>query len=697
MKIYELEISNFKCLENYKLPFRFSNLNLLIGENDSGKTALLEAIEILLSYREIKAMDFYNPNKQIKIKARIYEINPGFLDAEMDFIDYDADMDGTDLKHSFEDEGINNLKNFSFSEDLRKFYLDYKDRFTIIIENTYWIENSEIKSKSERYFYNPTEESRYLKALISNKDFIDFMGKNIKEINEELSYLQNSNENIEPGIENYDIFPVFGLKSIAYRIAKIINSRLYDNFNWLIEQDLTRESLLLGIKSAKELGTVPIESFSVKRTFISPYVNYFGTSDLDSEKVCQKIYEDQIEALLNLEKTINSESLQKEIYIHLNNALRDFLSNKIKSSEESMNYFNDIKNDFIDLLNKLNINNIDLNIDFSLRDFDRLKKYIEPTLKISAIESKRCIDISNKSQGFLRKLLICDFLLLTKNLGSDNPGGRIILIEEPEIHMHINAQKEIIAVLKENMLDSDSQVFITSHSHTMIEEIDLEDIYVFKKDVGTGLTNINNLKQIGIFNRDEIINDMILSLGVKNTDLLFLKKVILLLEGPSDVAFIKGLCERPENAIDTEKILFKHTIGQASIFYYPGLGEFLNLKTMIIYDNHGLNYIDSERLKNNPYINDQLKRNSFKIEMPEKSDILDYFDFEYIAEYKKIPKEKIPQKNQNISMKKFLEKNNKELDFKDIEYLSRSMPKEPKEFIDKIINFLKLSLLDLSK
>lgn len=280
MKIYELEISNFKCLENYKLPFRFSNLNLLIGENDSGKTALLEAIEILLSYREIKAMDFYNPNKQIKIKARIYEINPGFLDAEMDFIDYDADMDGTDLKHSFEDEGINNLKNFSFSEDLRKFYLDYKDRFTIIIENTYWIENSEIKSKSERYFYNPTEESRYLKALISNKDFIDFMSKNIKEINEELSYLQNSNENIEPGIENYDIFPVFGLKSIAYRIAKIINSRLYDNFNWLIEQDLTRESLLLGIKSAKELGTVPIESFSVKRTFISsPYVNYFGTPD----------------------------------------------------------------------------------------------------------------------------------------------------------------------------------------------------------------------------------------------------------------------------------------------------------------------------------------------------------------------------------------------------------------------------------
>ena len=45
MKIYELEVSNYKSLENYGMPLRFSNLNLFIGENDSGKTALDLGIE----------------------------------------------------------------------------------------------------------------------------------------------------------------------------------------------------------------------------------------------------------------------------------------------------------------------------------------------------------------------------------------------------------------------------------------------------------------------------------------------------------------------------------------------------------------------------------------------------------------------------------------------------------------------------
>jgi len=48
-------------------------------------------------------------------------------------------------------------------------------------------------------------------------------------------------------------------------------------------------------------------------------------------------------------------------------------------------------------------------------------------------------------------------------------------------------------------------------------------------------------------------------------------------------------------------------------------------------------------------------------------------------------------------MKKFLEKNNKNLNLKDVEYLSRSMPKVPKELTDKIINFLKLQLIDFEK
>ena len=45
MKLKELEISNFKCIHNVRM--KFNDLTILIGRNDSGKTAILEAIQLL--------------------------------------------------------------------------------------------------------------------------------------------------------------------------------------------------------------------------------------------------------------------------------------------------------------------------------------------------------------------------------------------------------------------------------------------------------------------------------------------------------------------------------------------------------------------------------------------------------------------------------------------------------------------------
>jgi len=83
--------------------------------------------------------------------------------------------------------------------------------------------------------------------------------------------------------------------------------------------------------------------------------------------------------------------------------------------------------------------------------------------------------------------------------------------------------------------------------------------------------------------------------------------------------------------------------------------------------------------------------------MLNKSDILNYFDFKYIADYKKIPKNKIPGKNGNISMKEFLKKNNIRLTSKEIEDLAEFIPRVPKELMDKVISFIKLSLIDFNK
>ena len=89
MKLRELEISNFKSI--YNLKTKFNDLTILIGRNDSGKTAILEAIQLLFgilrSVKEsinltqiidpdikdqIRSLWFYNNwDKPIEIRAAI--------------------------------------------------------------------------------------------------------------------------------------------------------------------------------------------------------------------------------------------------------------------------------------------------------------------------------------------------------------------------------------------------------------------------------------------------------------------------------------------------------------------------------------------------------------------------------------------------------------------------------------------------
>lgn len=48
MKITKLSIENFKKFKN-KFEFDFSSQNFLVGENNTGKTSIIDAVNYLLS------------------------------------------------------------------------------------------------------------------------------------------------------------------------------------------------------------------------------------------------------------------------------------------------------------------------------------------------------------------------------------------------------------------------------------------------------------------------------------------------------------------------------------------------------------------------------------------------------------------------------------------------------------------------
>lgn len=68
-----LRLKNFRCFQQAEIMFK-KGLNLFVGENDSGKTAILDAIRIVMGttdqgWYHVESSDFYNDdiNSEIEI------------------------------------------------------------------------------------------------------------------------------------------------------------------------------------------------------------------------------------------------------------------------------------------------------------------------------------------------------------------------------------------------------------------------------------------------------------------------------------------------------------------------------------------------------------------------------------------------------------------------------------------------------
>lgn len=57
MQLIEVDIKNFRCLKDVRIPFR--ELTVLIGENDAGKSTVLDLLDLILNERQPEESDYY--------------------------------------------------------------------------------------------------------------------------------------------------------------------------------------------------------------------------------------------------------------------------------------------------------------------------------------------------------------------------------------------------------------------------------------------------------------------------------------------------------------------------------------------------------------------------------------------------------------------------------------------------------------
>ncbi len=160
----------------------------------------------------------------------------------------------------------------------------------------------------------------------------------------------------------------------------------------------------------------------------------------------------------------------------------------------------------------------------------RLERAFDPKIKIKDKYTKHSAYIHEKGSGVQRHLILA-MLEIYRQLKI----GRncMLLFEEPEIYLHVGAQKKMYSILKN--LSKKGQVIISTHSNIFLDRSDLSFTYLFHKV--NGETKIKNSKDVKIILEE---------LNISPSD-LFLTNGIIFVEGPSDreilEVFAKSLFE----------------------------------------------------------------------------------------------------------------------------------------------------------
>jgi len=138
-------------------------------------------------------------------------------------------------------------------------------------------------------------------------------------------------------------------------------------------------------------------------------------------------------------------------------------------------------------------------------------------------ETKNLLEISNAGSGFLQFLLLAGFMFVHK--------GAILLLDEPDSHMHVLLQRGVYGWLLKTAAKTGSQLIISTHSEVLINETDPGNIVTFFGQKPKLLTNraaitsaLKNLTATDIVNAEQ-------------------KKVVLFAEGSTDLSLLKGFAD----------------------------------------------------------------------------------------------------------------------------------------------------------
>jgi predicted ATP-binding protein involved in virulence len=168
MRIEELHLKNFRCFKELDIRFPDSNLAVFIGWNGSGKTAILDAILLLLTSNQ-KGV-FFKENTNLLYKYNLDDISIGTLDTESEIFIRNEYRDHISWKVRYKEDNTTNIITDKIDYFLHPFSCIHyttnkKDIYTI---SNVGIENANF-DKFDEWFIEEENIENQLK--LEKKDF----------------------------------------------------------------------------------------------------------------------------------------------------------------------------------------------------------------------------------------------------------------------------------------------------------------------------------------------------------------------------------------------------------------------------------------------------------------------------------------------------------------------------------------------
>lgn len=327
--------------------------------------------------------------------------------------------------------------------------------------------------------------------------------------------------------------------------------------------------------------------------------------------------------------------------------------------EEQANQFNKelLKNDEIQKIDKIikekvidavgSVFGQDAMIQFSEVNFnriiERLKLLFYPNLSLRENNGNSIVnkdkmfrELDENSLGYNNILYLATVLAELEGLKKEETFLKILLIEEPEAHLHAQVQqvfiKKAYEILRNHTNLKNSKIFATqlivsTHSSHIAHEIDFKCLRYFRKttyECGYNLpcaTVVNLSQTFGT----EVETEKFVTRYLKLThcDLLFADAAILV-EGPAEKILIPDFIKQNYPLLDSKYITLLE-IGGSHAHRFKALIDNLKIITLIVTD---VDSKDGNNKKKQPERNTTYKtgNNSLKTWIPQKENLIELLD-----------------------------------------------------------------------